>query len=129
MRPSREGFKRGRPDELSRRKIYVREWRNFRGFSQGKLAGLAGVTHSAISQLENGQIGYTQRMLECIAESLRCEPGDLIRRAPDASDALPAPADAQELIALWEAAEPEQRSTIMDVVRAVMKDRGRRTSQ
>jgi DNA-binding Xre family transcriptional regulator len=47
---------------------------------------MIGITHGAMSQLERGLIGYTQPMLEALAEILQCEPADLITRAPNSED-------------------------------------------
>lgn len=63
---------------------FVREWRKHRGLSQEDLAEKIGVTHGAISQLENGIINYTQPMIEALAFALACEPRDLVGRPPDA---------------------------------------------
>ena len=47
---------------------YIKEWRKHRGHTQEELAELLGITHSAISQLENGKTAYTQQMLESLAD-------------------------------------------------------------
>lgn len=66
---------------------YIREWRKYRGLSQEALAEHLGVTHGAISQVERGITGYTQPMLEGMAEAMECTPADLIMRDPG-SDAV-----------------------------------------
>lgn len=61
---------------------FIRQWRQYRGYTLEQLAEMVGVTHGALSQLERGVTNYTQPMLEKLAESLRCEPADLIMRDP-----------------------------------------------
>ncbi len=73
----RTRFKKGNP------RHFIREWRKFRGHTQEELAEIVGVTDGAISQLERGETGYTQAMLETLAEALNCQPKDLISRPPD----------------------------------------------
>lgn len=43
---------------------------------------MIGVTAGALSQLERGQVNYTQPMLENLAKALECQPADLILRDP-----------------------------------------------
>lgn len=66
---------------------FIRKWRHHRGYTQEQLAEMLGITHGTLSQLERGQINYTQPMLEALAEALRCEPADLIVRDPDRPEA------------------------------------------
>lgn len=61
---------------------YIREWRKSRGLSQQALAEFVGVTDGAISQVERGDTKYTQSLLEAIAKSLLCTPGQLIDSNP-----------------------------------------------
>ena len=75
-------FKEGQP------RHFIKEWRKHRRLTQERLAERLGVTHGAISQLERGMTGYTQPMLEALAEALTCEPADLIMREPGV-DAAP----------------------------------------
>src|SRR5438105_716353 len=62
---------------------FIKAWRLHRGLTQVRLADRIGVTHGALSQLENGVVSYTQPMLEALAEALQCEPADLLWRDPD----------------------------------------------
>lgn len=84
---------------------FIRQWRKFRGLSQEQLAERVGVTHGAISQLENGKIAYTQPMLEALAEAMMCEPGDLVVRDPTAKQAM---------WSLWDQAAPGDREKIIE---------------
>ena len=71
-----------------KRRTFIREWRKKRHLTLEQLAERVEVTAGAISQLERGQIGYTQPMIEALAAALRCEPEDLISRPPDAQFGL-----------------------------------------
>lgn len=62
---------------------YVREWRKAKGLTQERLAERTPFSPGAISQLETGRTGYTQEMLEALADALGVKPGDLISRHPD----------------------------------------------
>lgn len=61
---------------------YIRDWRKYRGLTQEQLAGRLGVVTSSVSQLETGKQGYSQPMLEAIADALGCAPADLLNVNP-----------------------------------------------
>lgn len=69
---------------------FVKEWRKHLGMTQEDLAEKVGTVVSSISQLENGRQGYSQAMLESLAEAFGCTPADILRidpsRAPEAAD-------------------------------------------
>jgi transcriptional regulator with XRE-family HTH domain len=67
------------------RRIFIREWRKHRGFTQEQLAKASGLSQSNLSRLERGDQEYTQGNLEALAAALECQPVDLIWRAPDSS--------------------------------------------
>lgn len=87
---------------------FIRSWRKSRGYTQEQLAEMVGVTHGAISQLERGQTGYTQPMLEAIAAALHCEPADLIMRDP---------LQAGAPWSIWETLKPAEREKALDYMR------------
>lgn len=64
-------------------RTFIREWRKKNKLTLERLAEEIGVTAGAISQLERGQVQYTQPMLEALAAALHCSPSDLISRSPD----------------------------------------------
>lgn len=76
MKKVRPNFKKGPP------RHFVRAWRKHRGYTLEQLAEIVGVTHGALSQLERGEVNYTQPMLEALADALACSPADLIMRDP-----------------------------------------------
>jgi len=69
-----------------RRRHFIREWREFRGFSQQQLADLIGTSKTSISRIESLQTPYTQDFLEACADALGVHPGILLIRRPNESD-------------------------------------------
>jgi transcriptional regulator with XRE-family HTH domain len=70
------------------RRTFIKEWREFRGMTQTELGEAIERSGATISQLENQQSPYRQATLEAIARALGCTTGDLLHRAPQASEAL-----------------------------------------
>ncbi len=56
----------------------VRVWREYRGMTTAALAAAAGVTSSAISQIEGGKRGLSVELLKRLAEVLRVDMDDLV---------------------------------------------------
>lgn len=77
---------------------------------------MVGVTDGAISQLERGDTGYTQPMLEAIAEALYCNPADLVMRDPTDTSAPWSIVDS-----LQKADEPT-RKRVIRVVQEMLRD-------
>ena len=94
---------------------FVREWRKYRGLTQEQLAERIEATAGAISQLENGQINYTQPTLEALAFALSCTTGDLLSRDPFIDDAV---ADLQSIL---NAATADDRAKAIRVVREILR--------
>lgn len=67
---------------------FIRQWRKKRGLTLEQLAGRLDVATSSISQLETGKQGYSQPMLEAIADALQTEPASLLMRDPTHEDAI-----------------------------------------
>lgn len=93
---------------------YLREWRTYRGLTQERLAERVSLTAGLISQLENGQINYTQPTLEALAHALQCDPGDILSRDPRIDDAL---AELRKM--LQAVSGPDQKKAIT-VVRTML---------
>ena len=72
----------------TKRQTHIRAWRKHRNLTLERLAERIGVTIGALSQLERGDVAYTQPMLEALAYALACEPADLIARPPGAENGL-----------------------------------------
>lgn len=97
-------------DKNKKRKAYFKEWRLYRKYKQWQVAEHLGVTGSAISQLENGDINYTQPMLEALADFYGCEPVELLIRDPK---------DPQSPFVLWDSMTPSQRKQAVAVWEAL----------
>ena len=67
---------------------FIREWREYRGLTQQRLADRLEITKGALSNVETGKSGYTEPMLKALAYALLCEPADLIVRNPMQEDAI-----------------------------------------
>jgi transcriptional regulator with XRE-family HTH domain len=79
-----------------RRRHFIREWREFRGFTQEQLADMLGTTKTSISRIEDLKQGYTQDFLEACADALGIHPGVLLTRPPSEADRQePAPRRAR----------------------------------
>ena len=102
----------------TRRKTYLREWREFRNLSQAKAGAMIGWDHSSIQRLEAGLTPYNQDHLEMLAQIYFCEPIDLIARDPNA------PGEASELARQIAAAPAAMQRQIKAVVAAMLKTGG-----
>lgn len=89
---------------------FLREWRKYRQLTQERLAERVGVTPGTISQLENGQISYTQPTLEALAAALSCEPGDILSRDPATDDAV---ADLRKLLQAASGADQQKAIRVL----------------
>ena len=94
------------------RKTYIRAWRKHRGLTLESLAERIGVTAGNLSQLERGDVKYTQPMLEALADMLNCNPADLIMRDPSQTDAI---------WSIWDRAKQSQREQIVELAQVVLK--------
>lgn len=89
------------------RPTFIKHWRKYRGLSQERLADRVGMTGGNLSEIENGNTGYTQATLEALADALRCEPVDLLIRDPS---------DPEGIWTLWEKAQPAQRKQLLGII-------------
>lgn len=71
-----------------RRRHFIREWREHRGFTQDGLAEILDTTKASISRIESGKQAYTQDFLEAAADVLGTHPGDLLSRMPPTEKAV-----------------------------------------
>lgn len=94
------------------RKHFLREWRQFRNFTQQQLADRADLTPGAISQLENFRVKMTQPTLEALADAMNCEPGHIWMVNPQKDDAI---------WSIWERASEAEKEQIVSVARALTK--------
>lgn len=91
---------------------FIKQWRDHRGLSQERLADRVGKATSTISQLENGKQGYSQPLLEALADALQCSPADLIMRDPTQDDAI---------WSIWESLDKEERQQAIAILRTFKK--------
>ena len=96
----------------TKRRTFIKQWRLHRRLTLEKLAERIGVTAGALSQLERGDTGYTQPMLEALALELRCEPADMITRDPE-HDAT--------IMMIWSQIPEVDRERALDVLKALAR--------
>ncbi|MBV9220648.1 MAG: helix-turn-helix transcriptional regulator [Methylobacteriaceae bacterium] len=95
-----------------RQHIFLREWRQHRGYTLEQLAGMIGTTHATLSRIERGQLPYNQGFLERAAEMLMCEPADLLVRNPE---------DPDGIWSIWERAKPGERRQIVEIAKTLLR--------
>lgn len=93
------------------RRIYIREWREFRGMTQDELGAAIGMTHGNISRIENGKRPYTRYQLEAIATELGTTPADLLSRDPN---------DPDDDASLWAQIPENQKARARAVIKALI---------
>lgn len=103
------------PIMAQRQRILLKEWRNFRGLTQERLASRAGVTQGLISQLENDRTDYSGEVLAALADALGCTPADLLIRNPTQPDAV------WSIMDNLRSATPEEREQVRRVTDAMLK--------
>ncbi len=110
--------KRARPHgRIRHRPTYIRQWRKYRGLTLDRLAErvgalIGGFTHASLSRIERGLQGYTQPVLEAIAEALGTDVASLLSRDP---------ADPEGIWSVWEHAKSGERRMIVDLAKTVIK--------
>jgi len=95
-----------------RRRVFFREWRKHRGLTQEQLAARVERSTSWVSQIENGEIGYTEETLELLAGALQCDPADFLVRNPS---------EASAIWSIWEGLQPSQRIQAAAILEALKK--------
>lgn len=97
---------------IVRRRIFLKQWREFRNLTQEQLAERVGWSVGNVSQLERGLQGYSQEGLEALAEALQCDPGQILTVDPTRDDAI---------WSIWERAKPGERQMIIELAKTVVK--------
>jgi len=92
----------------------LRVWRVHRNLTQSALAERVGVSVATISRLESQKQGYTQSVLEALAEALLCDPADIISRRPGEPN--------DEVQRILSRAGKEKSGQILRVVRAMLAE-------
>jgi|SRR5271166_6734867 len=96
----------------TRRKTFIREWRNFRHLTQEQLAERVNMSPGNLSLIERGLQNYTQDTLESLAEALQCDPADLLMRNP---------LDGEAIWSIWDRAKPVERRLIVDIAKTITR--------
>lgn len=96
------------------RRTFIRQWREHRGYSLDRLAGMVPMDKSNLSKVERGFLPYNQEMLERLAEALTTDPASLLMRDPTKQDAI---------WTIWEHASPGERIQIEAVAQALIQRR------
>jgi len=94
------------------RRLFLKEWRQYRGLTQEQLAERTGMSVGNISQLERGLQGYSAEGLESLADALRCEPGHLLIVDPTKDDAI---------WSIWEKAGEGERRQIVEHAKVIVR--------
>lgn len=105
----------------------IRAARERGGLTQARLAGLVGVTRSAVAQWETGRAGQVGRHLEKIAEVLGVgveflllgSVGALVTAESGSEDGLQGPELA--LLRLYRECGPEDQATLLRIARALCR--------
>lgn len=65
-----------------RRRHYIKQWREFRGLTQERVAERLGISPTTWGRIEKGDVPYNQDFLEEAAFALQCDIWDLLNRDP-----------------------------------------------
>jgi transcriptional regulator with XRE-family HTH domain len=90
---------------VRRRRIFLKQWREYRNFTQEQLAERVGWSVGNVSQLERGLQGYSHEGLRRFAEALQCT-------IQARSWTLTRPND-DAIWSIWERAKPAERQAII----------------
>ena len=96
----------------TRRRTFIKKWREYRDLTQDELAERLETSKASISRIEAGSQAYTQDFLEACAEALRTDPASLLMRDPS---------DDEAVWTLWDKAKVGERQMIENIVRSVIK--------
>lgn len=98
--------------EAKFRPTFIRQWRKkVPGLTLERLADRVGMTAGNLSEIENGNTGYTQATLEALADALGCTAADLLVRDPS---------DPEGIWSLWERAQPAERKQLIGMIRGYL---------
>jgi transcriptional regulator with XRE-family HTH domain len=65
-------------------RVFLREWRDLRGFTQPRLADVVGVRQATISDIETGKAKTLRlALLDKLAKALNIEPHELLQPPPN----------------------------------------------
>jgi transcriptional regulator with XRE-family HTH domain len=99
------------PRFKQRRRIFLKQWREYRGLTQEQLADRMGWSVGNVSQLERGLQGYSDDGLAALADILQCTPGQILDVDPT---------DDNAIWSLWERAKPAQRDAMLEIAKGMV---------
>lgn len=102
---SRSPYKKSAPSPA---RHFIREWRIYRTLTQERLADRVDTSPANISQIENAKQGYTQGMLEALADALNTDPASLLMRNP---------LDPEGVWSVWDQIPPTERARAIEMLR------------
>lgn len=100
---------------------FIREWRKHRDLTLEQLAERIEVTAGALSQLERGQVNYTQPMLEALAVELRTTPGALVSWPPEKDLVGAVSGTKTPLHKLADEVSPEDAERVLQMARIMLR--------
>lgn len=95
-----------------RKRIYIREWRKFRGLTLEQVAEKIDQTIGNVSAMERGNSNFTRAQLEAIAEVLQCDLGEMLSLNPN---------DEQAPWGIWNRLNPQQRKLALRQLQAFLE--------
>jgi transcriptional regulator with XRE-family HTH domain len=93
---------------------FIKEWRKRRGLTQDQLAERIGTTKATVSRIENYQQAALDPFLLLCADALQTDVPSLRMRDPSQEDAI---------WSIWEGATPNERETITEIAKTIVKRR------
>lgn len=92
----------------------IRSWRVARGYTQAQLESRAGLSHNALSRIENGLVSPRLDTVESIAQALELSVEELQFREPlRVEDAGPAVSDTELLVKRLNRLAPKRRKVVV----------------
>lgn len=104
-----------RPQRKKASPTFIRAWRQFRKMTLQQVADKVGLTAGAISQLERGDVSYTQGTLEALAGVYDCLPAELLMRDPKESEFI---------WVAWNTADPMVKRQLVEIAKTLIKSQG-----
>ena len=105
------------PDETSaRRNHYVKEWRDFMGWTQEELAEMAHVSLSKISRLENSKRGLKADFLQVLGAIFGVQGGALLEVNPATEEG----ARTAHMLQAWNLLTSSQQSDVLKMIQSLV---------
>lgn len=93
-----------------RPRLYLAEWRKYRGLTQEELADRIGISRVHVSRIEKGHSPWDQTFLGAVSEALGCGPVDLLTRDP---------AGEPGIWDVWNSMNPTEQAQALMVLQAI----------